>query len=188
MAVFARHGYKNTSTVMLAEAAGVSKALIFHHFKSKKELYLSVLDRYFEKGRAELGINPLLEYRDFFDAIDKYIPIKLDYLKKEPMLYKLAREVFYTTPDELQEVIEERYGHMLANKYQVWEQLFEKVPLKDGVDRRQAFELIMITLEHFENKFVSDVTDEQDIDDKYLQAFLKQLNSFLSMLRYGIEQ
>lgn len=34
--IFARHGYAKTSTGMLAEAAGISKALIFHHFKSKK--------------------------------------------------------------------------------------------------------------------------------------------------------
>jgi AcrR family transcriptional regulator len=43
LAVFARHGYEKTSTGMLAEAAGISRALIFHHFNSKKELYLSLL-------------------------------------------------------------------------------------------------------------------------------------------------
>ena len=188
LAVFARYGYKNTSTVMLAEAAGVSKALIFHHFKSKKELYLSVLDRCFEKARTELRIDVLSEYRDFFEAIDRFSPMKLDYLKKNPAVYKVAREAFYATPDELKADIEEKYGPLIAAKDKVWEQLFEKVPLKEEVDRGQAFELIMITLDHFENKFLSEVTDEKDIDETYLQHFLDKMNSFLSMIRYGIEQ
>jgi len=46
---------------MLAEAAGISKALIFHHFNSKKELYLNVLDRCFKKGRIETGFGALLK-------------------------------------------------------------------------------------------------------------------------------
>ena len=185
LAVFARHGYKNTSTVMLAEAAGVSKALIFHHFKSKKELYLSVLDRCFERARQEVGIDPLAEYQDFFEAIEKYTPIKLDYLKKNPNVYKVVREVFYATPNELKEAIEEKYGPMITDKYKVWWPLFEKVPLKEGINRGQAFELTMITLDHFESTFI---TDEEDIDEKYFQDFLDKMNSFLSMIRYGIQQ
>ncbi|WP_217563394.1 TetR/AcrR family transcriptional regulator, partial [Paenibacillus sp. GbtcB18] len=43
LSVFARHGYKDTSTGMLAGAAGISMSLIFHHFNSKKTLYLSLL-------------------------------------------------------------------------------------------------------------------------------------------------
>jgi TetR/AcrR family transcriptional regulator len=50
---------------MLAEAAGISKALIFHHFKSKKELYFCVLDRCIEKVKAELRFDDLPEYEDF---------------------------------------------------------------------------------------------------------------------------
>ncbi|MDF9409607.1 MAG: HTH-type transcriptional repressor AcnR [Pelotomaculum sp. PtaB.Bin013] len=188
LAVFARHGYKNASAVMLAEAAGVSKALIFHHFKSKKELYLCVLDRCIEKARVKLGIDVLSEYRDFFEAIDKYSPIKLDYLKKNPDVYKVAREAFYATPDELKAAIEEKYGELIAGKNVVWERLFKKVPLKEGVDRWQAFELIMIILDHFENIFLSEVKDEKDVDETYSQHFLDKMNNFLNMIRYGIER
>lgn len=187
LAVFARHGYKNTSTVMLAEAASISKSLIFHHFKNKKELYLSVLDRCIEKARTELGIDVLSEYRDFFEVIDKYSPIKLDYLKKNPDVYRVVREAFYATPDELKVAIEEKYGPLITAKEKVWEQLFEKVTLREGVDRGQAFELIMIVLDHFENKYLSEVTDENDVDETYSQRFLDKMNSFLSMIRYGIE-
>lgn len=41
--LFAEHGFDAVSMNAIAEAAEVSKANIFHHFKSKDELYLAVL-------------------------------------------------------------------------------------------------------------------------------------------------
>lgn len=42
LSVFARYDYKKASTDEIAEAAGISKALLFHYFGSKKELYLYI--------------------------------------------------------------------------------------------------------------------------------------------------
>lgn len=42
-ALFAEHGYDRVSINRIAAAAAVSKANVFHHFRSKKELYLAVV-------------------------------------------------------------------------------------------------------------------------------------------------
>src|SRR3989304_9681542 len=42
-ALFAKHGFDAVSMNAIAELANVSKANIFHHFSSKKALYLAVL-------------------------------------------------------------------------------------------------------------------------------------------------
>ncbi|MFC7440542.1 TetR/AcrR family transcriptional regulator [Laceyella putida] len=188
LAVFARHGYEKTTTAMLAEAAGISKALIFHHFKSKKELYFCVLDRCLEKVKAELRFDDLPEYRDFFEAIDQFSRIELDYFKKNPDEYKLLMEVYYATPKELKADIEEKMGLLMATRNKVLERLFDKVPLKEGVDRRQAFELIRITLKHFEDKVLTEVTDKTNLDEKYMERIIDEMNRFLAMIRYGIER
>ena len=186
--VFAHHGYANTSTTMLAEAAGISKALIFHHFKSKKDLYLSVLDRCIEKGRIEMGFDTLLENQDFFAAKEKFSIIKFHYYKRNPDLMRMMREAFYTTPAELKTEIQDQYGKLLANNEKEWERLFEKVSLREGVDREQAFRLVMLTLDYFDHKYLSDVEHHDDLDETYLQDFLKERNSFLAMIRFGIEK
>ena len=186
--VFAHHGYANTSTTMLAEAAGISKALIFHHFRSKKDLYLSVLDRCIEKGRIEMGFDTLLENQDFFAAKEKFSIIKFHYYKRNPDLMRMMREAFYTTPAELKTEIQDQYGKLLANNEKEWERLFEKVSLREGVDREQAFRLVMLTLDYFDHKYLSDVEHHDDLDETYLQDFLKERNSFLAMIRFGIEK
>ncbi|AOT71950.1 TetR/AcrR family transcriptional regulator [Geosporobacter ferrireducens] len=188
LAVFARYGYANTSTAMLAEAAGISKALIFHHFKSKKELYLSVLDRCFEKGSIEMGFGEVPEHQDFFEAKEKFSIIKFDYYRKNSDVYKLVKEAFYATPNELKREIAEKYGKLIADKDKMLKRLFQNVPLREGVDREQAFELIMLTLDYFENKYFGELTDEKALDETYLQSFLDERNSFLNMICYGIEK
>jgi AcrR family transcriptional regulator len=194
--VFVRYGYMNASTAMLAKAAGVSKALIFHHFKSKKELYLSVLERCFEKMAPEIFADSLSEYQDFFEAKGKSGFRKIDYLKKNPYVNKVMFEAFYSTPDELKADIdqfkadiEEKYGALLAARDKWMKQLFEKVPLREGVDREQAFELIGITMDYFKKKCLLELTDENKLlDETYWQCFFDKKNSFLNMIRYGIEQ
>ncbi|GBF31822.1 transcriptional regulator, TetR family [Desulfocucumis palustris] len=186
--VFAQYGYANTSTAMLADAAGISKALVFHHFKSKKDLYLSVLDRCIEKGRIEMGFDTLLESQDFFEAKEKSSIIKFNYYKNNPNLMRIMKEAFYATPDELKIEIQDKYGVLLTNNEKEWKRLFEKVSLREGVDREQAFRLVMLTLDYFDNKYLSDVENSDDLEETYLRDFLEQRNGFLSMIRFGIEK
>ena len=51
ISVFARHGYHTTSMNDVAEAAGVTKPVLYQHFASKRDLYLALLD---EVGRRLL--------------------------------------------------------------------------------------------------------------------------------------
>src|SRR5246127_4688445 len=50
--LFARKGFAGTTTKELAEAAGISEALLFRHFPSKKHLYGEILQLGCEGGPA----------------------------------------------------------------------------------------------------------------------------------------
>ncbi|KKB72517.1 MULTISPECIES: TetR/AcrR family transcriptional regulator [Bacillus] len=188
LAVFARRGYSKTSTGMLAEAAGVSKALIFHHFKSKKDLYLSLLDYCIDKVKTYLSIDDLLQCGDFFEAKEKASLAKIEFFKKHPDAYKLTMETFRTPPSELKEEIAEMYGEQFAIRDRLWRELFAKVPLREGVDREEAFELIMLANEHFERKFLSEIAEDREFDEDYNRRLLDERNRFLNMIRFGIER
>jgi len=44
LTVFARQGFHDTAMTDVAEAAGVTKPVLYQHFSSKRELYLALLD------------------------------------------------------------------------------------------------------------------------------------------------
>ncbi len=57
-ALFADKGYDAVSLKMIADRAAVSKANIFHHFRSKSDLYFEVLRAASAASRVELGDPP----------------------------------------------------------------------------------------------------------------------------------
>src|SRR3989441_13254869 len=44
MRLFSQRGFRGTTTKEIALAAGVSEAMVFRHFATKKELYSAILD------------------------------------------------------------------------------------------------------------------------------------------------
>lgn len=52
--LFSQYGFEPVSMNAIAERAGVSKANVFHHFKSKNDLYVQVLRAACRESREEL--------------------------------------------------------------------------------------------------------------------------------------
>jgi TetR/AcrR family transcriptional regulator len=57
-ALFARRGFSGVGLSQVAEAAGLGKSSLFHHFESKLQLYFEVLERVL--GRIEQRLGPAL--------------------------------------------------------------------------------------------------------------------------------
>ncbi len=50
--LFARHGYSETDTQLLAETIGVGKGTVYRYFPSKRELFLAATDRVMRMMRS----------------------------------------------------------------------------------------------------------------------------------------
>jgi AcrR family transcriptional regulator len=56
MLVFRRHGFRRSSIEQAAEAAGLTRQALYHHFKSKEALFHAVIERLYENALAtEIG-------------------------------------------------------------------------------------------------------------------------------------
>ena len=53
--LFARHGVSGTSLQMIAEAVGITKAAVYHQFRTKEQIVLAVTER--ELGRLEPALS-----------------------------------------------------------------------------------------------------------------------------------
>lgn len=51
--LFSQHGFRGTTTKEIAQAAGVSEAMVFRHFATKEELYTAILDHKACEGGIE---------------------------------------------------------------------------------------------------------------------------------------
>jgi AcrR family transcriptional regulator len=60
--LFSEHGFRGTTTKKIAEAAGVSEAMVFRHFATKEELYTAILDHKACDGGIEDPCELVAEY------------------------------------------------------------------------------------------------------------------------------
>ncbi|MHC5003475.1 MAG: TetR/AcrR family transcriptional regulator [Planctomycetota bacterium] len=60
--VFARHGYHGTTTSRLAEAAGISEPVLYRHFESKQDLFVTLVN--------EVSEEVITAWRTSLDGVD----------------------------------------------------------------------------------------------------------------------
>jgi len=80
MAMLLRHGYNHLGVADLLAAARVPKGSFYHHFESKEDFALEVIDAYMEAVHAawdqilsDTSVPPLRRIRTFFEGtIEKY--------------------------------------------------------------------------------------------------------------------
>src|SRR2546430_6861241 len=61
MRLFSQRGFRGTTTKEIAQAAGVSEAMVFRHFATKEELYSAILDH---KACLHDDVDPLQKVAD----------------------------------------------------------------------------------------------------------------------------
>lgn len=97
--VFAEKGFASTSTSEIAKKAGVAEGTIFRHYKTKKDLLLSIVAPVMVKLAAPLLLRDFIKvldakythYEDFLRAVIKN---RLEFVKKHlPVLKVLLQEI-----------------------------------------------------------------------------------------------
>jgi AcrR family transcriptional regulator len=70
--LFSHRGYGATSVRDIAEAAGVSKGNVYHHFPDKEAVFRGLLDRYFQAmSQPDFPFNRVLARGDFPDNLEE---------------------------------------------------------------------------------------------------------------------
>ena len=82
-ALYARRGFAGVGMREVADAAGLGKSSLFHHFRSKVQLYLAVLERVL--ARIENRLQPILELQaGAAEKLDRWIDAVIDELAEQP--------------------------------------------------------------------------------------------------------
>jgi AcrR family transcriptional regulator len=97
-ALFARRGFAGVGLREVAERVGLGKSSLFHHFRSKAQLYLAVLDRvlvHIEERlirASETGGTPL-------ERLDRMVDALIDALAEQPASARLLLRSLFEEDD-----------------------------------------------------------------------------------------
>ena len=107
--VFSRNCYKNSPMSEIAEAAGISKSLLFHYFHNKKELYLFLWEKCAAVTIEFLTRHDCYSQRDLFESMKRGMRAKMEIIRQYPDMAGFTIKAFYETDREINAAIQESY-------------------------------------------------------------------------------
>ena len=114
--VFSENSYKKSPMSEIADAAGISKSLLFHYFQNKKDLYMFLWD----KG-AEITLKYLNEYKcyepaDLFEMMERGMKAKFKIMEKYPHMAAFTIKAFYEKDPQINAEIRKSYSKYFDRK------------------------------------------------------------------------
>ena len=99
--VFSQNTYKKSPMSEIAAEAGISKSLLFHYFRNKKELYLFLLQKAAETTYKYLHEFCCFEQEGFFEIMRQGLKAKACLMRKYPYLSVFTLKCYYETDPEI---------------------------------------------------------------------------------------
>lgn len=93
--VFSQNSYKKSPMSEIADAAGISKSLLFHYFTNKKELYLFLWETCAEITVRELQKSSCYEQTDLFESMYRGMQAKIRIMRRYPDIGPFVIKAFY---------------------------------------------------------------------------------------------
>lgn len=143
---FGTNGYKKASVSDIAIAAGVSKALVFHYFGTKKSLYLYLINLCTHIFMNEINEKFDNAVTDFFDRIKLAAGIEISVMKKHPAILSFLDSAYFENDDEVKSdikaILADSEGENLRNKV-----AFEGIDaskFKDDIDPKLVMKMLTL--------------------------------------------
>lgn len=141
--VFAKNPYKRASTEEIAAKAGISKGLLFHYFRNKREFYNFLYDYSEELLRRSLAEMPAETERDFFAIMTWATDKRVELLKDNPWLAPFAARAYYSKNEAISPDMDRAVENSMSG---VMERYFKNVDFaafKDDVEPERILKMLV---------------------------------------------
>ncbi len=141
--VFADGGFRGTTTAALAKAAGITEALLYRHFRSKKHLFIGAVEKVLSAVDAEVKKN-LEAHAHPAEALSALLLYFQNELRHNPELGQLTYAVTGELGDPDMRAVYLRYQDRILGRIEDAIRGWERDGyVKSGVDARAAAWIIL---------------------------------------------
>ncbi len=176
----ATKGYDDASTNNIVKEAGISKGILFHYFKSKKQLYLYLFDYFIDMMVREISARFNPDERDLIQRIRNIAELKLQLIRKHRYIIRFLEKAYFEDSEELRGELEGRKHKLLeANMGKFFENI-DTAKLKSEYDLGKILNIMTWTFEGLANKHAN----EAEIDFEKVFAEAEEYTGFFRKCFY----
>ena len=141
--VFAQCAYKRASMEAIAARAGVSKALLFHYFGSKKELHQFVYAYATKLVIRQMSELHDYEETDFFRILIDAQMAKIRILGQHPDLMNFLTKAYFEENAQVRPYLNDNFAAIVADSSRRFLARADSSRLKDEITARQALNIVL---------------------------------------------
>lgn len=186
--IFLEKGKDGASMRMIADKAGVNKAMLFYYFTNKDLLYKEVLKSNFYQMLTKLG-NIIISEGEPSHKIEAFVDAYLIFFKEHPKLPKLMLREIAAGGETVKQMVHELKQmipfHLPNTIIEFVETGIEDQQFRDVDPKQTIISIAGMSLIYFLGKpLIEAILDLEDIDE---QEFIEQRKeSIVDLLKHGI--
>lgn len=184
---FAINGYYKAKTDIIAEEAKVSKGLVFHYFKSKKNLYIETiresvktLDSAFDE--SEFPQDSLVDLFDY--SLKKKYEISRTHQDQMQLMLEVYSNLDHL-PEELNQEITEYIEKVKMDNYEMVARIIRRMPIKNGVREEDVISLVVSLFNQLEIEAKESVKEQEVKDLSFFDQQVTDAKRKISILENG---
>ena len=175
--VFGQHAYKKAPMSAIADAAGISKPLLFHYFHNKKELYFFLFDLLVQHTDDYLKEGDCYETLDFFELFKSVTQTKVQLARLNPDWLAFSLKTYYEQDPEIMPELAQRMKQVKAKQVQLMDKL-DMSCFRPDID----FQLMYKDMTWAAQGYLWEHVQRGSVDPETIEAEFNQLIDFWKSL------
>ncbi|MBP3319439.1 MAG: TetR/AcrR family transcriptional regulator [Ruminiclostridium sp.] len=181
--VFSQNTYKNSPMSEIAQEAGISKSLLFHYFKNKKELYLFLWEQCAQMTIEHLTRNDCYGQTGLFESMYRGMYAKMEIIRDYPDMANFTIKAFYEKEPEICAAVQASYHRYFNFKADQFRWNLDPSQFVEGLD----IEMMYREMYWASEGYLWEMVQQGDVDmEKMERDFLRLIEFWKSIyLRKG---
>lgn len=173
--VFSSFPYKKAPTSSIAEAAGISKSLLFHYFGNKKGFYLYLFETALKTAESIADEEGLAGERDFFLYIIKNLRREIRLISRYPYMLRFLNAAYFETDPQVCPDIKLIKLRYMKNDTADFLENIDRSRFKDPEAPEKVLKLITLAVEGYMTLNKQEVFENPDIAMKEMEELILSL-------------
>lgn len=172
--VFSQNSYKKAPMSEIADESGISKALLFHYFANKLELYMFLWNRSIEQIHKASSEYCVVDTTDFFEMLHRGLLAKCSVIRSYPYLYQFAVNAYYEQEPKIKYNIQESFCLVSKDSEDILWKIVDVSRLRQDIDVTLMYQEILWTSDGYLRQMILSGELEADQMEKDFERMIEQ--------------
>ena len=185
MEEFSRKGYAGASLNTVCAEKGISKGIIYHHFKDKDELYLLCIKECFDAITSYLEKTAETFTGSATERLQAYFDARLCFFAEHPLYLGIFADATFHPPGNLADAIADSRKGFDDLNISILTNLLQNETLREELSIDLIVEDFRIYMDYFHMRFRADFAMTKPSDD-ILHEYEEKCHRQLDILLHGV--